>query len=52
LWIWAMLYRPDRGWGFTDSRSTAADASPPPVAIEELSRRVAELERRSRAGVH
>jgi amino acid transporter len=50
LWIWAMLYRPDRGWGFTD---TAADASRPDArldAIEELRRRVAELERRSDAG--
>ncbi len=23
LWIWATLYREDRGWGFTDGRSTA-----------------------------
>jgi hypothetical protein len=50
LWIWAMLYRPDQGWGFTGA---AADASRPdgrPDAIEELRRRVAELERRSDAG--
>ena len=34
LWIWAMLYRPDRGWGFknTDDR------------LDDLLRRVQELE--------
>src|ERR671931_175795 len=26
LWIWAMAYRPERGWGFSE-RSVAADAA-------------------------
>jgi hypothetical protein len=48
LWIWAMLYRPDRGWGMqqavaADSHSAANDTS----AIEALTKRVAELERQS-----
>ena len=25
LWIWALLYRPDRGWGFRPSRRVAAE---------------------------
>ncbi len=52
LWIWAMLYRPDRGWGFKDSRATDGDLAAPSAGIAELSQRVAELERRSGAGVH
>ncbi len=38
LWIWAMLYRPDRGWGFknTDDR------------LDDLLLRVQELETRSK----
>ena len=39
LWIWAMLYRPDRGWGF----SSPAAASAGPVA--ELENRVSALEK-------
>jgi hypothetical protein len=50
LWIWAMVYRPDRGWGLTDS--PAANIASRADGVEELSRRVAELERRSTIGVH
>ena len=52
LWIWAMLYRPDRGWGFSDARATDAGLAASSAGIAELSQRVAELERRSGAGVH
>jgi hypothetical protein len=38
LWIWAMAYRPDRGWGL----SNTSDA---PVALTQLEGRVAALER-------
>ncbi len=41
LWIWAMAYRPERGWGFqtpTGPRTTEA------AEIEDLRRRIAELE--------
>jgi hypothetical protein len=42
LWIWAMAYRPDRGWGFSSSSA----AGPPATAgeLEELRRRIAVLE--------
>ena len=46
LWIWAMLYRPERGWGMSDASGTQADAKGEFGSIEQLSRRVAELERR------
>jgi type VI protein secretion system component VasK len=43
LWIWAMAYRPERGWGFSHR---PADAASPPDAmeLEDLRRRVTELE--------
>jgi hypothetical protein len=45
LWIWAMTYRPERGWGFAHSPPTA-NAKPASEAseLEDLRRRVAELE--------
>jgi hypothetical protein len=47
LWIWAMAYRPDRGWGFSHP-PTAPGAEPTlePSDIDDLRRRVAELEAR------
>jgi len=43
LWIWAMSYRPERGWGF---HHTSADGSAEPDVneLEELRRRIAQLE--------
>jgi hypothetical protein len=43
LWIWAMAYRPERGWGFSSGSAT----SPPDAAseLESLRRRVEMLER-------
>jgi hypothetical protein len=46
LWIWAMLYRPDRGWGFKHSSATETNHSAHRTEVEELRRRVAELEKR------
>ena len=45
LWIWAMAYRPDRGWGVSQ-QSAAAGAEPTASAgeLEDLRRRVTELE--------
>lgn len=42
LWIWAMAYRPERGWGFS-----GADDQPSISAneLEDLRRRVADLEK-------
>ena len=55
LWIWAMAYRPERGWGFSEK-----DSAPPisanemplvsPGEIVDLRRRVAELEKRASVG--
>jgi len=41
LWIWAMAYRPERGWGFSHPPT-----APPlePAEIDDLRRRIAELE--------
>ncbi len=43
LWIWAMAYRPDRGWGF---KHPGEDPAPAAVTDElaELRRRIAGLE--------
>ena len=38
LWIWAMLYRPERGWGFKNANER----------LDDLLRRVQELETRSK----
>src|SRR5215471_13219091 len=43
LWIWAMLYRPERGWGFQHG---AADSNDP--ALDDLVRRVRDLEARAK----
>jgi hypothetical protein len=37
LWIWAMAYRPDRGWGLSDAPDTTA-------TVTQLEARVAALE--------
>lgn len=39
LWIWATLYREDRGWGFGDGKSPASH-------VVHLERQVAELQHR------
>lgn len=39
LWIWAMAYRPDRGWGF------GGVATRDGVRIDDLERRLAAFER-------
>jgi hypothetical protein len=51
LWIWAMLYRQDRGWGFTGPPAQNANTAANLGEIEDLLRRVAELEKQTRAGV-
>ena len=48
LWIWAMAYRPERGWGF--GTAAATDAGPPATLadeLDELRRRIATLESRA-----
>lgn len=43
LWIWAMAYRPDRGWGFGTAQGGQQPA-PLTTELEELRRRIAALE--------
>jgi uncharacterized protein DUF3302 len=43
LWIWAMLYRPERGWGFAQG-AAGADDSTKDAKLDELMRRVEALE--------
>jgi outer membrane murein-binding lipoprotein Lpp len=43
LWIWAMLYRPERGWGFEHGKDGGAEAL---SKLDELVSRVQELEAR------
>jgi Protein of unknown function (DUF3302) len=52
LWIWAMAYRPERGWGISQ-QSAAGEVMPAGQAseLEDLRRRVAELEKTQRTGV-
>lgn len=47
LWIWAMLYRPDRGWGFEQGKSEA-DTSIYLNKVDDLVRRIEVLEARQR----
>jgi len=44
LWIWAMAYQPERGWGFHGQPQVAA--APATNDIEDLRRRISELESR------
>ena len=58
LWIWAMAYRPDRGWGFSTPRAVveaeAAEVlvSPEGSELNELRRRIAEIEDKLGIGGH
>ena len=51
LWIWAMVYRPERGWGFATRHGesdTAAKTNPD--ELDDLRRRISELEKTLKAG--
>ena len=51
LWIWAMAYRPERGWGFsTHAPASGAGPAASSSELEDLRRRVAELEGKLRTG--
>jgi hypothetical protein len=51
LWIWAMAYRPERGWGFSSQAGTAGgEPAASATELEELRRRVTELENSLKAG--
>lgn len=48
LWIWAMAYRPERGWGMSPKASDSADTvhDLDRVTVEDLQARLAALEAR------
>jgi hypothetical protein len=52
LWIWAMAYRPEHGWGISH-QSAPVETAPAAHSsgLEDLRRRVAELEKTRRTGV-
>jgi hypothetical protein len=45
LWIWAMLYQPERGWGFAHGSASESEIS---SKMDDLLRRVQELEARGK----
>jgi hypothetical protein len=50
LWIWAMAYRPERGWGFGADAGRGAPPAADATDLADLRRRVAELEVRLGTG--
>ncbi len=48
LWIWAMAYRPERGWGF--DHQTSPEGMDQKNEIEELQRRLSQLEAKAGTG--
>jgi hypothetical protein len=44
LWIWATLYREDRGWGFSDGKSPTEHTLNLEKQLEELAARLSALE--------
>lgn len=44
LWIWATLYRPDRGWGFKDGRSDHDHLARLEAQVADLSTRLERFE--------
>ncbi|MDH4873458.1 DUF3302 domain-containing protein [Pseudomonas sp. BN515] len=47
LWIWAMLYREDRGWGFDHGKRDSAPDADLAKELAELRRRIEQLEGRT-----
>ena len=45
LWIWATLYREDRGWGFSDGKSLKEHDAALQKQVDELEARLAVLEK-------
>ena len=50
LWIWAMAYRPERGWGFTQHGPAGGGPATDSSELEDLRRRVAQLESSQKTG--
>ncbi|QOZ70563.1 MULTISPECIES: DUF3302 domain-containing protein [Bradyrhizobium] len=50
LWIWAMMYQPERGWGFAHKPGEPASPKEAVDQLEELRHRMAEIEARLESG--
>jgi type VI protein secretion system component VasK len=50
LWIWAMMYRPERGWGFDHQPSQLVTPAEAEADLEKLRERLAEIEAKLEAG--
>jgi hypothetical protein len=48
LWVWAMTYRPERGWGFAGGQPPQPDEEQ--AGLAEIRRRLADLEAKSAGG--
>jgi hypothetical protein len=46
LWIWAMMYRPDRGWGFAHKPGEPSSPAEAVAELEELKHRLMKVEAR------
>jgi hypothetical protein len=46
LWIWAMAYKPDRGWGFSQKPGEPSSPKEAVAELEELRHRLAAVESR------
>ena len=46
LWIWAMMYQPDRGWGFAHKPGQPTSPKEAVDELEELRHRLAQIEGR------
>jgi uncharacterized protein DUF3302 len=46
LWIWAMMYRPDRGWGFAHKPGEPTSPKEAVAELEQLEHRLADVEAR------
>jgi hypothetical protein len=50
LWIWAMAYRPDRGWGVSHKPPADAEPAPQQSELEALRARLAAIEAKLASG--
>jgi len=50
LWIWAMAYQPERGWGFSHKPGEPTSSAEAAAELEEVKRRLAEMEAKLKIG--
>ena len=50
LWIWAMAYQPERGWGFNHKPGEPNSPAEAVAELEELKRRLTALEAKGEIG--